>query len=143
MSVGLTGVNATSTVGGIILDALTEQPIGQQATTAVGDLTIGIGVPLTGVLSTSAVGSLTTGVGYTLSGQIATSGVGAITPLPMTVGLTGLSMTSSVGTDLILQYYQDLVPNTSADYTDETPRTSASYTDKTPRTSANYTDLSA
>ena len=61
----------------------------------------------------------------------------------MTVGLIGLSMTSSVGADLILQYYQDLVPNTSANYTDETPRTSASYTDKTPRTSANYTDLSA
>ena len=57
MNIGLTGVSATSTVGGIILDALTEQPTGQQATITVGDLTIGIGIPLTGVVATSSVAS--------------------------------------------------------------------------------------
>ena len=97
---------------------LQNQPTGQQATTAVGDLTVGIGVVPTGVSATSSVGSLTVGIGVPLTGVSATSAVGAISPTPMTVGLTGQLATSSVGTGVASsKYYGKLDPKTSTGYT--------------------------
>jgi len=45
------------------------------------------------------------------------------------MGLTGVQATTELNDNLILKYYQNLVPNTSANYTDKTPNTSANYTD--------------
>jgi len=140
MTVGLTGQQATTTVGGIILDALTEQPTGQQATSAVGDITVGIGVVPTGVSATSSVGSLTVGIGVPLSGVSATASTGTITPESFVVGLTGQLATSSVNADgLILKYYGKLDPKTSTGYTTKTPKTSVSgYSSKTPKNTTGY-----
>ena len=100
-------------------EQIKEIPTGQQATSSVGSLTVGIGVPLTGVSTTSAVG--------------------AISPIPMTVGLTGQLTTSSVG-EVSPLYTRDLSYNTSASYSIKTNNTSASYSNKTNNTSASYTD---
>ena len=144
MTMGLRGVSATSTVGGIVLDALTEQPTGQQATTSVGSLTVGIGVVPTGVSVTSSVGSIIPAIGVPLTGVSATSAVGSISPTPMTVGLTGQLATSSVGTDFILKYYGKLDPKTSTGYTTKTPKTSVSgYSTKTPKNTTGYTTKTA
>ena len=140
MVVGLTGVSSTLTVGGIILDALTEQPTGQQATTSVGSLDIGIGLPLTGVSATSSVGSLVLEIGVPLTGVSATSVVGAITPTPMVVGLEGQLATSSVGEVIVLGYQDvDIVGNTS--YTAVNKTNSASYSDVDVVGETSYTDV--
>ena len=57
---GLTGVSATGAVGSLsfTIDA-TFTLSGQAATTAVGAIIIGEGVPLTGVSATSAIGAPT------------------------------------------------------------------------------------
>ena len=145
MTIGLTGVSTTSSVGGIVLDALTEQPTGQQATSAVGSLTVGIGVPLTGVSTTSSTGSIIPAIGVPLTGVSVTSATGSITPTPMTIGLTGQELTASVNADgLILKYYGKLDPKTSTGYTTKSPKTSVSgYSTQTPKTSTGYTTKTA
>ena len=79
-----------------------------------------------------------------LAGISATSSVNSLTTVQATVAsLAGLGQTAtaSVNVDkIILRYYQELYPRTSASYSDKTPRTSGSYSTKTPRTSASYTD---
>ena len=64
-------------------------------------------------------------------------------PFHAVASLAGLGQTATatVNVDkIILRYYQELYPRTSASYSDKTPRTSGSYSTKTPRTSASYTD---
>jgi hypothetical protein len=62
----------------------------------------------------------------------------------MTVGLTGQSATSSVGTGLILRYYGKLDPKTSTGYTTQNPKTSVSgYSTKTPKNTTGYTTKTA
>ena len=131
IGVPLTGVSATSQLGGIILSELTISLTGQQAASAVGGLTVGIGVPLTGVSTTSSVGSLIPEIGVPLTGLQAASAVGAIAPTAMTVGLTGLEATSEVGTGLILKYFNRLVPKDSTGYTRKVPKNSTGYTRRT------------
>ena len=67
-------------------------------------------------------------------GQTATTSVNSVTTAQTTIAsLDGLGQTatSSVNVNkIILRYYHDLTPRTSASYTQKTPRTSASYTDK-------------
>ena len=55
MTVGLTGQQATSAVGGVVLDQIVISPTGQSVTAGVGSLIVGIGVPLTGQVATSGV----------------------------------------------------------------------------------------
>tara|TARA_R100000781_G_scaffold29855_1_gene21907 strand:- start:48 stop:872 length:825 start_codon:yes stop_codon:yes gene_type:complete len=142
--VGLTGQEATSSVGEFtFILSPTITPTGQVATvsegqfninngadhtqglttlvgtTAVGSVTLGIGVPLTGVEATSSVGELTTsdaqvtdltgigatssvgsivtGIGVPLTGVSATVSVGTISPADV-MGLTGQEATAEVGT---------------------------------------------
>jgi len=96
------------------------------------------------VSSTASVGSLTLEIGVPLTGVSVTSAVGAISPTPMTVGLTGQSATSSVGTGLILRYYGKLDPKTSTGYSTQTPKTSVSgYSTKTPKNTTGYTTKTA
>ena len=142
--VGLTGQEATSSVGEFtFILSPTITPTGQVATvsegqfninngadhtqglttlvgtTAVGSITLGIGVPLTGVEATSSVGELTTsdaqvtdltgigatssvgsivtGIGVPLTGVSATVSVGTISPADV-MGLTGQEATAEVGT---------------------------------------------
>ena len=66
----------------------TVQPVGVSATTSVGSIIVGIGVPLTGVSATGSTGSIT---------------VSTLT----TVELTGVSATFSLG-NLGIQHYQDV-----------------------------------
>ena len=133
IGVPLTGVSATSAVGGIILSEVEIGLTGLQTTSSVGNITVGVGVPLTGVSATSSVGSIVPAIGVPLTGVSATSAVGAIAPTPMTVGLTGVQATSSVNAaGLILKYYGKLDPKTSTGYTTKTPKTSTGYTVKTP-----------
>ena len=163
--VGLTGQAATTSVGGFtFILSPTITPTGQVATvsegqlslnsgadhvqglatlvatSAVGSMTVGVGVPLTGVNATSSVGEITTSDAqvFNLSGVAASSSVGSIIP-EIGVPLTGVSVTASVGTitpvdvmgltgqeavssvgDIIVLGYQDvdIVGNTS--YTDVT-----------------------
>jgi len=131
-TVGLTGLSATATVGGIILDALTVELGGLQATSSVGLLQEQISQIPTGQQATSSIGSLTLEIGVPLTGVSSTSAVGEITGIPMTVGLTGQSATSIVGTGLILKYYGKLDPKTSTGYTPKTPKNTTGYTIKTP-----------
>ncbi len=120
-------------------------------TTAVGSITLGIGVPLTGVEATSSVGELTTsdaqvftltgvgatssvgsivvGIGVPLTGVSATVSVGAISPADV-MGLTGVEAVSSVGNVAPLGYGDvDITGNTSYNAVDVTGETS--YTDVT------------
>ena len=101
-----------------------ENLIGIEATSSVGSLTLEIGVPLTGVSATAScptqldIPQLITGVSATASeGQlslndgadhvqglatlVATTGVGSSTPADV-VGLVGVSVTASVGPDLVI-----------------------------------------
>ena len=104
----------------------TINPAGVSATTSLGSLTV---TPLTPAV---------------LSGLSATTSVNSLTTTQLTIAsLAGLGQTAtaSVNVDkIILRYYQELYPRTSASYSNKTPRTSASYSTKTPRTSASYTD---
>ena len=119
---GLTGVEATSTVGtpGLAFGVSTEPITGVSATASPGSVVIEIGVPLTGVSATGSTGDITIGIGVPLTGVEATSTLGEVevTQSPiiipdglsmttstgsidlddMQVGLTGLSTTSAVGT---------------------------------------------
>ena len=138
-SVGLSGQSATSALGTISTAGVTlVDPSALSATTTVGaftftsDPTIG----LSGQSATTAVGSLAPEDIMGLTGQSSTSAVGSLTQV-ITSGIDldgfGLTATTSLNdANLILKYYQDLVPNTSASYTDKTPNTSATYVDKTP-----------
>ena len=129
-TVGLTGLGMTSAVSGIVLDALTESPTGQQATTSLGSLSIEITQILTGVSTTSSVGALVPEIGVPLTGLSTTSAVGSITPIPMTVGLEGQQLTSSVGEVIILGYLDvNIVGNTN--YSDVDVVGETSYTDVT------------
>ena len=69
------------------------------STTAVGSMTVGIGVPLTGVSATASVGTITTSDAqvFNINGVGASSSVGSIIP-EIGVPLTGVSVTASVGT---------------------------------------------
>ena len=138
-SVGLSGQSATSALGTISTAGVTlVDPSALSATTTVGsfaftsDPTIG----LSGQSVTTTVGSLAPEDIMGLTGQSSTSAVGSLTQV-ITSGIDldgfGLTATTSLNdANLILKYYQDLVPNTSASYTDKTPNTSATYVDKTP-----------
>ena len=59
-----------------------------------------------------------------------TSSVGAIAPTSMTIGLTGQSMTSTVGTGFILKYFGKITPKDSTGYTTKTPKNTTGYTTK-------------
>ena len=178
--VGLTGQAATTSVGaftgtGAIILSPTITPTGQAATasegqldinngadhtqglttlvgtTAVGSITVGIGVDLTGVEATSSVGEITTsdaqvftltgvgatssvgsivvGIGVPLTGVSATVSVGTISPADV-MGLTGVEAISSVGNVAPLGYGDvDISGNTSYNAVDVTHETS--YTDVT------------
>ena len=139
IGVPLTGVSATSTVGGIILSEIEIGLTGLQTTSSVGSIIVGVGVPLTGVSSTSSVGSIVPAIGVPLTGVSATSSVGAISPTPMTVGLTGVQATTELNDNLILQYYGKLIPKDSTGYTAETPKNTTGYATKTPKNSTGYT----
>ena len=120
-------------------------------TTAVGSITVGIGVDLTGVEATSSVGELTTsdaqvftltgvgatssvgsiivGIGVPLTGVSATISVGTISPTDV-MGLTGVEAVTSVGNVAPLGYGDvDITGNTSYNAVDVTHETS--YTDVT------------
>jgi len=120
-------------------------------TTAVGSITVGIGVDLTGVEATSSVGELTTsdaqvftltgvgatssvgsiivGIGVPLTGVSATISVGTISPADV-MGLTGQEAVTSVGNVAPLGYGDvDITGNTSYNAVDVTHETS--YTDVT------------
>ena len=105
--VGLTGLSATSSVGSISPAAMAIGLTGLQATSSVGSLSPAVEnfVAITGVQATTSVGSIVPAIGVPLTGLQATSSVGAIAPTSMTVGLTGQSMTSTVGTGFILKYF--------------------------------------
>jgi hypothetical protein len=95
----LSGLSATSSVGGLTLDLTSViSPTGVSATSSVGSLGFVIdSTPvITGVSATSSVGSLSPADVEGLTGVSATSSVGSLSPADA-VGLTGLSTTSSVG----------------------------------------------
>jgi len=138
-SVGLSGQSATSALGTISTAGVTlVDPSALSATTTVGsfaftsDPTIG----LSGQSVTTTIGSLAPEDVMGLTGQSSTSAVGSVTQTIFSgANLDGLGLTATTSlndANLILKYYQDLVPNTSASYTDKTPNTSATYVDKTP-----------
>jgi len=174
--VGLTGQAATTSVGGFtFILSPTITPTGQVATvsegqlslnsgadhvqglatlvatTAIGSITVGVGVPLTGVEATSSVGEITTSdaqvfnvtgvgasssvgsiipeIGVPLTGVSTTASVGTITPTDV-MGLTGVSATSSVG-EIIVLGFQDVNIVGNTNYSDVDVVGETSYTDVT------------
>ena len=149
-----TGQVATVSEGQLSLNAGADHVQGLAtlvSTTAVGSMTVGIGVPLTGVSATSSVGEITTSdaqvfningvgasssvgsiipeIGIPLTGVNATTSVGTISPVDV-MGLTGVSATSSVGEVIILGFQDvNIVGNTN--YSDVDVVGETSYTDVT------------
>jgi hypothetical protein len=189
--VGLTGVSATSGVGTGITFVIspTITPAGQLATasegqlslndgadhvqglatlvatTAVGSITPGDSVGLSGVSATATVGTdlvitdtqvvdlqglaaggtssvgaiVPDGMALGISGVSSTSAVGSITPADV-MGLTGVSATISVGNPAPLGYGDiDITGNTS--YSDVNKTNSASYSDVDVSGETSYTDV--
>ena len=141
----LTGVSSTSSVGSVDIANMVVGLTGLSTTSSVGSIAPADVMGLTGVLSTSAVGEVTTSGAavVNLTGVLSTSAVGAITPPGQTMGLTGVSSTTSTGSTnpadvmgltgvqatssvndvgLILKYYEILGPKTNTTgYTIRTP----------------------
>ena len=121
---------ATAGVGGIILDAI---EIGLTApsglTASVGSIGETIGQVLSGQVATSSVGSIVPEIVVPIStAGVGTSAVGAISPDQITVGLSSLEATSSVGQLGIRAYVNvDIDGNTSYNNVDLEGNTS--YTD--------------
>ena len=132
--VGLTGQAATTSVGGFtFILSPTITPTGQVATVSEGQLSLNSGADhvqgLATLVATTAVGSITVGVGVPLTGVDATSSVGTITPNDV-MGLTGVSATSSVG-DIIVLGFQDVNIVGNTNYSDVDVVGETSYTDVT------------
>ena len=101
-TIALTGQAATVSDGQLDVNDGSEQLVGLAslvATTAVGSISLEIGVNLTGVDANSSVGSISTNAEdlINVTGVGATSSVGSLT-LEIGVPLTGVSATASVGT---------------------------------------------
>jgi hypothetical protein len=121
------------------------------STTAVGSMTVGIGVPLTGVSATASVGTIATSdaqvfningvgasssvgsiipeIGVPLTGVSVTASVGTITPADI-MGLTGQEAVSSVG-DIIVLGFEDVNIVGNTNYSDVDVVGETSYTDVT------------
>ena len=69
------------------------------ATGSLGTLTLGLGVPLTGIEATMSLGSVTVADTQlvTVSGIQATGSLGSLTVADMAIGLSGIAMTGSLG----------------------------------------------
>ena len=142
-TVGLTGLQATSAVGGVVLDQIVVSPIGQSATVSVGLIQEQISQIPTGQQATSSVGSLIVEIGVPLTApSTATSNVGAIAPTEMTVGLSGQEATSAVGA-LGIRAYQNVVIDGNTSYSDVSKNNSASYSDVDNTAETSYTDVTA
>ena len=121
----------TSTVGGIVLDALIVELDGLSTTSSVGSLSEQISQIPTGVQATSSVGTLVPGIGVPLTGLSTTSAVGSLSfVFSIDFTLTGVQATTELNDDLILQYYGKLTPKDSTGYTTKTPKNSTGYTIK-------------
>ena len=140
---GLTGLQATSAVGGVVLDQIVVSPTGQSATVSVGLIQEQISQIPTGQQATSSVGSLIVEIGVPLTApSTATSNVGAITPTEMTVGLSCQEATSAVGA-LGIRAYQNVVIDGNTSYGDVSKNNSASYSDVDNTAETSYTDVTA
>ena len=130
-TVGLTGLGMTSTVGGIVLDAVDIGLTGVQATSAVGSLSQQISEIPTGVQATSSVGTLVPAIGVPLTGLQATSAVGGLSfTFSQDITLTGVQAITELNDNLALQYFNRLVPKDSTGYTRKTPKNTTGYTRK-------------
>ena len=121
---------ATASVGGIILDAIEIGLVAPSGLTAsVGSIGETIGQVLSGQVATSSVGSIVPEIVVPIStAGVGTSAVGAISPDQITVGLSSLEATSSVGQLGIRAYVNvDIDGNTSYNNVDLEGNTS--YTD--------------
>lgn len=95
VTVAVTGVSATGSVGDVGKDNLFTVPVtGVSATGAAGGVTPSTTVAITGVSATGSVGSVATGQGVT--GVFGTGSVGTVGP-QITVGVTGVAATGQVG----------------------------------------------
>jgi len=121
----------TSEVGGIVLDALIVELDGLSTTSSVGFVSELISQIPTGVSATSSVGTLIPEIGIPLTGVSATSTVGSLSfVFSQDVTLTGVQATTELNDDLILQYYNRLVPKDSTGYTRKVPKNTTGYTRK-------------
>jgi hypothetical protein len=85
------------------------QPTGVSATSSVGSVVIGIGVPLTGISATSSIGSPT------------------VTPNTI-AELTGISATVSAG-NIGVQHFQNVDTGSNSSYSNVATGSNTSYTD--------------
>jgi len=128
--VGLQGLQATSAVGNLQPE-LVQIITGVQAATSVGSLNFVLTSVITpsGQSATLAVGSLVPEIGVPLTGLQSTSAVGAISPSDV-MGLTGVQATTELNDNLILKYFNRLVPKDSTGYSRKVPKNSTGYTRK-------------
>ena len=97
---------------------------------------------LKGQAATSAVGTIIIGEGIPLSGLAATAAVGAITPTEQTMGLTGVSATISVGNPGI-QHYQDVATGSNTSYSNIATGSNSSYSSIATGSNTSYTDVNS
>ena len=164
MTYAIDGVGATSSVGAIV-PALGDAISGVGATSSVGSISPADVVGLTGLGATSSVGELdvtptelvditapsglTISLGtpiietaYDLSAPSAlTASVGSISLDAMTVGVSGVSATISVG-QISPIHYGNVTGTQSASYSGVTGTQSSSYSSVTGTQTANYSNVS-
>ena len=137
ITVGLSGQSGTLSVGTTAFDLTSViTPTGQQITSNTGDLITGTieFIPVTGVSATLSSGSISLDqMTVGLSGQSGTSSVGSIAPADV-MGLTGQAVTSSVAafgtaTGFGIQAYQSVDTGSNSSYTDVATGSNTSYTD--------------
>ena len=119
----------------------TVQLSGVEATFAQGTI-VGLGSAIaqpTGQSSTASVGSLTIEEGLGLTGQSFSASVGSITPVDMQVGLTSLSITTSIGAVNIFAY-GDVDTGSNTSYSNVSTGSNDTYSDVATGSNTSYSD---
>ena len=119
VTVSISGQSFNSSLGTVTIPNDVVFLSGQQAEFNLGSI-IGLGGAVaqpTGQSATASVGSLAIEEGLGLTGQSFSASVGAIAPVDMQVGLTSLSITTSIGTVDIFAY-GDVDTGSNTSYSD-------------------------
>ena len=131
--VDATGLEATSSVGALSPTEMSIGLTGVYATTSVGTpgIVYGVDEALTGVSATASVGALSpTEMSIGLTGVSATGSTGALSPTEMSIGLIGVSATTSVGSGGVAPlHYKDVDITGNTSYTNKSVTGYTAYTD--------------
>ena len=141
VTVSISGQSFNSSLGTVTIPNDVVFLSGQQAEFNLGSI-IGLGGAVaqpTGQSATASVGSLAIEEGLGLTGQSFSASVGAIAPVDMQVGLTSLSITTSIGTVDIFAY-GDVDTGSNTSYSDVSTGSNDTYSDVATGSNTSYSD---